>query len=107
MTDDDDDRDPVESEGSIAVVPATDDESPAYWLRSDEGDALPLREDDIGDLYAVASRLHNRQADADTLPDPVEVTCHECGKTWQHTGSADRATCPNCETTTPVEGIGP
>ena len=107
MTADKRDRDPAEREGSIAVVHATEDESPAYWLRSDDGDAFPLREDDVGDAYAVLSRLRSQQADAGTMPDPVEVTCHECGKTWQHTGSGDKATCPNCEATTPVEGIGP
>ncbi|PSQ28106.1 hypothetical protein BRD03_04435 [Halobacteriales archaeon QS_9_68_17] len=80
MTDDSGDRDSAEREGPIAVVPATGDGSPAYWLRSDDGETFPVREDDIGDAYAVLSR----QADADTMPDPVEVTCHERGRTWRH-----------------------
>lgn len=100
-------RDRVASRGRIAVVSGTDGEPAAYWLVTEDGEEFPIEASDVEDVYAVLSRLRDRQVDDGVASDPVEVTCHECGKTWQHTGSADRATCPNCESTTPVEGIGP
>ncbi|WP_290812435.1 hypothetical protein [Halovivax sp.] len=36
-----------------------------------------------------------------------ELTCHECGKTWTHTGSEPHGTCPNCGEEVPEENIGP
>jgi hypothetical protein len=100
-------RDRVAAQGRIAVVPGADEERAEYWLLSEDGEEFPIEASDVGDVYAVLSRLRDRQVDDGVVSDPVEITCHECGKTWQHTGSGDRATCPNCETTTPVEGIGP
>ncbi|TYL39802.1 hypothetical protein CV102_05830 [Natronococcus pandeyae] len=101
------DRDPIVSEGTYAVVDATDDESADYWLRSDRGDEFPLRQDDLEDAVTALSRVHKQRSDPEGAPETTELTCHDCGKTWQYAGADEHATCPNCETEVPVEGIGP
>ena len=44
---------------------------------------------------------------ADHDREQIELTCHECGKTWTHTGAADFGTCPDCGESVPVENLGP
>ncbi|XVH30670.1 hypothetical protein ACNS7O_09710 [Haloferacaceae archaeon DSL9] len=101
----DDDR--IAREGRLEIVAAADDAPHAYLLRSDDGDEFPIRTADADDLYALVDRLHDRYADAEERPEAIEITCHACGKTWQHAGGDPQATCPNCGTLTPVEGAGP
>ena len=101
------DRTPIVEQDPIAIVPAADDESCAFWLINDGGDEFPLRREELETVTSALSRLNEHETDADASSEPLEITCHECGKTWQHAGSTDRATCPSCGATTPVEGIGP
>ncbi|SEQ46391.1 hypothetical protein [Natrinema salaciae] len=116
MADDPTDREPIVSEGPFAIVDASDDEPAAYRLVSratDPADAaerrpgIPIDDTEIDDLAAVVSRLRGLKTDVAESPEPAELTCHECGTAWTYTGSDEHASCPNCETEVPVEGIGP
>lgn len=117
MDDDRFDREPIVSEGRYAIVDAAADDPADYWLVSsddsetadtdDHRHRIPVDDTEIADLAATVSRLRGLKTDAEDLPEQVELTCHECGKTWAHTGSDEHASCPNCETEVPVEGIGP
>ena len=33
----------------------------------------------------------------------VVIVCHKCSNSWDYTGEADRATCPECYVKVPVE----
>lgn len=111
------DRDPIVSEGPYAIVDATDDEQAEYRLvastdekrstTTDREPGVPIDDTTVGDLAAAVSRLRGLTSDVEDAPGPVELTCHDCGKTWTHAGSDEHATCPNCETEVPLEGIGP
>ncbi|WP_226481697.1 hypothetical protein [Natrinema amylolyticum] len=115
--DDQSDRDPIVSEGPYAIVDASDGDRADYRLVStdDDGGAdaadrqrgVPIDDASIADLEAIVSRLRGLKTDVEDAPESIELTCHECGKTWTYTGSDEHASCPNCETEVPVEGIGP
>lgn len=107
MTTDEPDREPLVEEGRMTIVETADAETATYRLRAADGAEFPLREADVDDLATALSRLRARQNDAESTPETVEITCHECGKTWQHAGSGESATCPDCGTVTTVEGAGP
>lgn len=111
------DREPIVSEGPYAIVDATDSDPADYWLVSSRDGAtadadehryeVPVDETAIDDLATAVSRLRGLKTDAEGSSESVELTCHECGKTWTYTGSDEHASCPDCETEVPVEGIGP
>ncbi|RQG99755.1 hypothetical protein [Natrarchaeobius oligotrophus] len=93
----------TEAEFRLLVDDAADDASDGDG--SDRG--VPIEDTEIDDLYAVVSRFRSTYTDSDDDSSGVELECHECGKRWTYTGSDEQASCPNCETTVPVEGIGP
>ncbi|QSW98365.1 hypothetical protein [Haloterrigena alkaliphila] len=108
------DGEPIASEGRYAVVAAEESESTDYWFVTDDREhAVPLGDTDLDAAATVLSRVRNARTDAGGTgsgaesSDGVELTCHECGKTWTYTGGDEHASCPNCETEVPVEGIGP
>ena len=109
MSDPPDDRDEVAREGRYAVVAAGSDESPDYWLVADDDRdrRVPIGQADVDDAHAVVSKLRGQRTDVDDGSAGVALTCQECGKEWTYTGSDEHASCPNCETEVPVEGIGP
>ncbi|MDS0474014.1 hypothetical protein [Natrinema sp. 1APR25-10V2] len=114
MADQPTDREPIVSEGQYAIVDAAESESAAYRLVSSPDDSaaqhdrgVPIDTATVDDLEAVVSRLRGLETDTEDEPETVELTCHECGKTWTYTGGDEHASCPNCETEVPVEGIGP
>ena len=120
-TDRDRPRDPIVSEGRYAVVAADESDAADYWFVADgddgeggtDGGAVPLTDTELEDAATALSRFRNARTDpegrgAETASGGgTELTCHECGATWTYTGSDEHATCPNCETEVPVEGIGP
>lgn len=115
MADDHRARERIVSEGRYAVVDTPSDDTATYRLVVTDGDAdetesgggIPADDTTIDDLAATVERLRGRLSDTDDSPESVELTCHECGKTWNYTGSDEHASCPNCEAEVPVEGIGP
>ncbi len=99
-------RDRIASKGNTVFVPGTDDESAAYWLVPEDGEEFPAGSHtdccksfpdsaDTGSAH-TGTQLQQSVSWVD-LPRVRQ-------KTRQHTGSEDRATCPNCGTTTRWRG---
>ncbi|QLK25570.1 hypothetical protein HYG81_16025 [Natrinema zhouii] len=108
-------REPIVSEGPYAVVDSSSDDTETYRLvvldddatETESADGIPVDDATVDDLAAAVERLRGRLSDTNDSPESVELTCHECGKSWTYTGSDEYASCPNCEAAVPLEGIGP